>query len=427
MPVSSSDETLGNLAGEKQHEAESVKMDVKPQFVVGSSLSEIFHSQTFDSDNIGLVYYDDVDAGDCLQKINDTNADIVIVDIRGGKGSGFKLCEALQANREVRDVFIFVVSDSNELALKLKSYNVGAHGFYGGSNEPTEIKAELMAAYSYVNRTRELKTRLKHASETVRQIITSSDELVAIIDFFESLSSCHTIDELISNIFVILKSFGLRASLQIRSAKKTINCPNGEFDEIVNPLEIELFEVMKDEGRILDLGKRLMFNFKKISLLVKNPPIDGDKLGRYRDHLAIILRCAETKIKAIEIEEGRRTENQSLKTILGVATQILPEIDQKQLDLKNKMIAVNEDLLNKLTSDFMVLGLDENQEEHLLGMVQTSLDQSLQFFDSHREDEQVLRNIVEDLNELLRKSLDAPIEEQEDEDEDFSDGGVMFL
>ncbi len=404
-------------------------MDAKPKFAVGRSLSEIFQSHEFHSDNIDLIYYDDTGSSNRFKQINDANADIVIVDIRDGKECGFQLCEVLQANTKICDAFVFVISDSNELAIKLNSYNAGAHGFYGGPEDASEIKAELLATYSYVNQTRQLMSKLKNASKTVRQVITVSDELVAIIDFFESLSSCHSIDDLVKQVFSIFQSFALTCSLQIRTDQHTRSFSSKELEGIVNPLELDLFEAMKNEGRILDLGKRLMLNFTKISLLVKNPPVDTEKLGRYRDHLAIVLRCAESKLKALEIEDKRQAENNELKIILSVATQILPDIDRKQLEFREKMIAVNENLLQQLTEDFMMLGLHERQEEHLLHLVHGSLEQSLQSYEGHREDEQVLRDIVVKLNNMLSKSLNSPddaTDNEENEDEDFS-GGVMFL
>lgn len=58
------------------------------------------------------------------------------------------------------------------------------------------------------------------------------------------------------------------------------------IQQALNTLEDELMVIARDAARIYSFGNRCLFNFKDATLLVRQMPADGDKAGRYRDHLS---------------------------------------------------------------------------------------------------------------------------------------------
>ncbi len=55
-------------------------------------------------------------------------------------------------------------------------------------------------------------------------------------------------------------------------------------ESAVSPLEKELIEMCDKEARFLDFGSRTIVNYPRVSLLVKNMPLDDMKrYGRVKD------------------------------------------------------------------------------------------------------------------------------------------------
>ena len=69
----------------------------------------------------------------------------------------------------------------------------------------------------------------------------------------------------------------------------------------MSPLQASVLQSMRDIGRIFEMGSRAIINYSHVSLLVENLPTqDPDKVGRLRDHLAVLAESADIRIAALD-------------------------------------------------------------------------------------------------------------------------------
>ena len=72
----------------------------------------------------------------------------------------------------------------------------------------------------------------------------------------------------------------------------------------VCPLERELLEKHRDANRFVDFGHRTIINYPKVSMLIKNMPLDDAQLyGRYKDLFPHILEVTNAKVQNMEVSQ----------------------------------------------------------------------------------------------------------------------------
>ena len=140
--------------------------------------------------------------------------------------------------------------------------------------------------------------------------MTNSSELGMIIKFMESASECESFEELASHLDEVTKNFGLICCFQFEYNENITNIGNGCID---GSLEARMITEARKVGGIIGHGKRLFFNQRFVSMLVKNMPMDDeDKCGRYKDNLAVLLSSANGIARTIGVELSMAEERRNL-------------------------------------------------------------------------------------------------------------------
>lgn len=86
--------------------------------------------------------YDPVSAKDgveALQKINEENPDLVLLDVMMPKMDGYEVCQAVKANPGSRHIPILMLSAKTDPASKLRGRELGAADYLTKPINPTEI------------------------------------------------------------------------------------------------------------------------------------------------------------------------------------------------------------------------------------------------------------------------------------------------
>ena len=99
----------------------------------------------------------------------------------------------------------------------------------------------------------------------------------------------------------MLKRFQLDGVVQTRLSQEQLTL-SAQGTNL--PLETSVLEHVRSMGRIFEFRSRSVHNFERITVLINNMPVhDSEFCGRLRDHLCIAAECADSRLKAIEIEE----------------------------------------------------------------------------------------------------------------------------
>jgi CheY-like chemotaxis protein len=325
--------------------------------------------------------------------------DVILMDVMMPGVDGYETCRRLKSDPNTQNIDIIFVSAHDTTEEKLTGYEAGGCDYLIKPVQPNELMQKVkLAVQNKIVRAEAAKEK-EIAMQTAMTAISSAGEQGVVLDFMRRSFTTASISELARLIVEAVANYGLENSVQIRGSRELVN---SSTTEPMSPLEQELILRLKDAGRIRENGKRFIANFGEISLLIKNMPEDEDKRGRLRDHLAMLLEGAESRLRALEmaheLEQTVQESNQALKNIQAV-----------QKAHKEKAVQIMDDVMRNIEHSFLSYGLTEEQETLLLNIVQTGVNQSLDNLEQSLQADQQLHSIVERLerfSQICRTTTD---------------------
>ncbi len=301
----------------------------------------------------------------------DPKPDVILMDVMMPEMDGYETCRLLKANSVTEGIEVIFVSAHDTTKEKLAGYDAGGSDYLIKPVQPEELVQKVNLAISNKEVREETSEQKDMAFKTAMTAMTSAGEQGVVLEFLRHSSSVNTIQELAEMVVSSNAQYELENTVQLRSGNEIFTSGT---KSPVPPLEDDLLTRLKDKERIMEYGKRAVFNFGNISLLIKNMPEDDDKRGRLRDHIAILLEGAETKLSALEM-------GQQLAQLVVDSNQALQEIESGQKSYKVVGQKIMDDMLQNLESSFTPWGLTEYQEKTLIEIIQTGINKSLDHFE----------------------------------------------
>ncbi len=325
------------------------------------------------------------DGESCLMAI-DKKPDIILMDVEMPGMNGYETCRQLKEHPDTHDVDVIFISSHDTIKEKLAGYDAGGSDYLIKPVQSQELQQKVLLARSNKDIQSESIRNHKVAIETAMTAMTSAGEQGVVLDFLRRSFVIMDIEELATKIVESISKYELAHSVQLRSSDSIVNFGT---KEPVPPLEQELLFRLKDGDRIISSGSRAIFNYGNVSLLIKNMPEDEDKSGRLRDHIAILMEGADSKL--ISLNMGGQ-----LKLLIKDSNKALQKVEIAQKEHKILGQEIMDEMLQNLETSFFSLGLTEEQEKMLLAVVQSGVDKSLNHIDKG-----VL--IDEEMSEILKK------------------------
>jgi plasmid stability protein len=206
----------------------------------------------------------------------------------------------------------------------------------------------------------------------------------------------------------------LHTSIEFREPYSVSNFD--QLNGLCSPIEVNVFELLRDKGRLYEFGKRIICNDKHVSVLIKNMPEDENEKGKVRDYIAVLIEGMEARYRDILRQRLINTVMQQLQELAHRLVTMV-EDDQK------KKTEIIEKYSFELQMSFHTLDLTLEQEQHITEIINKMM--------QTREDiEEKTYNISEEVNEILSSmsgSLDNLQEEkQENPKKDSGDSVELF-
>lgn len=265
---------------------------------------------------------------------------------------GYEVCQKIRETDKL--VKIIFVSGSDSTQDILHGYDVGANDYIV---KPYSRDILLSKAEQSVKRSLEFVAMSQKAECLAMEAMTSLGEMGAVVSFLKASFRAPDIDALAELIFCFLHRFKLHASLQLRT-----ECQVKNYSSLgtLKPIEEDLLSrVACADDRIVERGQRMIINYDNASLLVKNMPVDDEfKMGRYRDNLTLMLEGADEKLSLLTMEEEARGALDSIRTL------------HQQIKAEND--AFMSKTIYQIEHAFASLGMTEDQEQNLIGLIERS-------------------------------------------------------
>lgn len=309
--------------------------------------------------------------------------DVIFLDVEMPGINGFETCDKLKNDPSTKHIPVLFLSGRGSLRERMLGYEVGADDYFVKPFEKDELLAKISVLMSYQQRHDVLLTQCKTASDTAMTAIKGSGELGHVMGFVDRSYKIENFDELAYLLIQTLAGFQLNTCIALRCENQTLYYgSNGD----VKPLEKELITMLWDNHRFHDFGCRTQINYPKVSILIKNMPIDDmDKYGRYKDFLTPILTATDDKITIIDAHKALYDQtkdlNNSMEVVKATLTEITGTIEQNHANATKIM----QDMFESLEDNVPRMGMEDDQEAFVLNIVEHAIQDVIKLQDKGNE------------------------------------------
>jgi len=335
---------------------------------------------------------------ECLEFLKCNKPDILLLDVAMPKMNGYQVCKTIKADSNINLPILFV-SARGSIEERLAGYEAGGDDYLVKPFDNKELSAKVKSMLDFVKKQNKLNAQIEEANDITMMVMSNSGEIGHILNFLRQTFECNDLDSLTKTAFDTLKQFGLNGTLQYSNEGSIL----GTFDTsgIYKPVESELLQIAKQQGRIFNHNNRSIFNFKNASLLIKNMPnINDEKHGRLLDHLCMLMEGVNARVISILRQHTISINSQKHKEILQSTQLGIKEITAQLQQQKQSAINISQALMDRLDTDLIGLGLDEDQEIHLTSLIDENMTKLMQVYDEQHIIDDFFKDIIQSLNQL---------------------------
>ncbi len=324
--------------------------------------------------------------------------DAVLMDIEMPGLTGYATCRRFREEAAESGVPVIFVSAHDTAPERLAAYEAGGDDFITKPIAAAELRHKVAAVVLQRQRVRQLAAQSASATQAAFSAMSSMGDLGVVIEFLRQAGGATSMDALARRGAEAMAAWGLQGSVQIRSRSERVTVSTeGEL----SPLQTSVLETMRDMGRIFEFGSRAVVNYAHVSLLVNNLPTDDpDKVGRLRDHLAVLAESADLRVAGMDAANERDLQKLGIEGSLAELRAALQKTNQRLVE--NRLAGQRHmmDQLESLGRTLGSLGLSELQENFVGDQVRETLDSALQFFDEAARGEDEFTSVLARLERL---------------------------
>jgi len=337
------------------------------------------------------------------QLVDVVDAAIHKIIIVGDKPASQQLSSLLSRLKETdqltQEIPVVLLSEDDALDTKLEAFELGVDDYVVGDVSDDELIARLNKSIFHKIASDQLHSQVKVANEMAFMAMSDTSDLGINIHFLLDSINCSNVDELGQMLFQSLNSYGLKCSLQIRGRYETKNMePSG----MAKDLEAHLLSELKDAGRYYDFGKRTVMNYNRVSLLVKNMPVDDEKkYGAIKDNVFSLLQGVDARIEALDNHRTLQEERELMEMLTQRMQTIFIDIDDSYQEIMKEIAGVVDEMAERVGDSVMAMALTENQEKILESIVEKGVIDTNLVFNRGLKMDSDLQQLIDRINVIF--------------------------
>ncbi|WP_434632910.1 response regulator transcription factor [Chromobacterium sp. CV08] len=258
---------------------------------------------------------------EALAALNDGGGpEMALCDVIMPGMDGFTVCRELRAADGQMQIVFLSSNTGNEA--KLTGLDAGCDDFLGKPIDGEELRYKVQLAQRARRQKQQLTAEIASARTLAFDVMTNAGELGTVLEFMRRTQDCVSETMLARQVLESIRSgYGLIASLRLRRPDYSVLDLDAD-GEVCSPLASSILDNMQAMERIFTFRNRMCINYPDLTLLLHNMPEDDpDRIGRLRDHLALIADAAERRLQNIRNEALLQRQTQ----VLGVSVREMSE------------------------------------------------------------------------------------------------------
>ena len=287
----------------------------------------------------------------------------VVFDAVSENGATMIQCEALFQIDALKGIPVVLLTSQYTLDDKLKAFDLGCDDFIDAATPGDEVCARITKAVFHQIAQDQLNQRLMQATETARTAMVDNSDLGANIQFLLQVHQCDNLDQLGQQFFSTIDRYGLSCSLQMRSE---MGVKDMEANGMAKDLESQLLMQLKDKGRYVDFGKRTIVNYDRVSLLIRNMPVDdAEKYGAIKDNTFCLVQGINSRIVSLEDQYKLLAEKDSLRKLSVDVQNVISSLKDSYQEVMKSIVFEVENASEAVQNRIPTLALTEENETFL--------------------------------------------------------------
>lgn len=325
--------------------------------------------------------------------------DLVLLDIEMPGLDGYETCRRLRGRLEGGDVPVMFVSAHDSPDARVAAYKAGGDDFLVKPVEADELLCKVELILRQQERQRSMAALSSAAQQAAFSAMSTMGELGTVLEFMRGSFACEDYGSLADALIAAMGAYGLRGGVQVRGVSGCLNRTTDATPE--RPLEVSILENMRDMGRIVEFRSRAVINYAHVSLLVQNLPLgDPDRVGRLRDHLALLVEAADARVSSLDSRLTLDRQQSGIDATLGGVRDSVQRLTDFLRRNRQQTRDIMLDLTDRLEHTFTALGLSPEQEGMIANIVQGAAQDAMEVFDEAEGLEAAFTEVVEQLEDL---------------------------
>ena len=338
---------------------------------------------------------------ECLDVVEAFDPQVILLDVSMPQMSGYEVCRKLKENPNTEKIIVMFVSARGTVEERMEGYSVGAEDYIVKPFGHDELKLKLQHLNQVLIEKEMLEQQVEDATSTAFNAMANSSEMGQIVNYIEHIGLIDDEKELGKALLRCLSAFDLQSNVEFRLAS---GLEHFSVSGVCSPIVVELFEMLKNKGRLHEFSSRILVNYEMISLLILNmPEQDPDKHGRIRDHICFLVSVTEQQLKAIITKKELVKQQQQLNDAVSKVHSKFKGLIELLNDNRINNEAVFKQLQEDLEQRIPTMGLDEDQEIFIYQKVDETIQNSVAREESVQGVKAAFKEIENDLSVLLKQ------------------------
>jgi len=337
---------------------------------------------------------------ECLSMVEEFSPQVILLDVSMPKMNGYEVCKQLKANPKTENMIVMFVSARGTVEERMEGYAVGAEDYIVKPFSQDELKAKLVHLNEVLLEKASLEQQVEDATSTAFNAMANCSEMGQIVNYIESIALIDNVKDLGQALVNCLNSFDLQSNIEFRLDPEPAQ--HFALNGSCSPIVIELFDMLKNKGRLHEFSHRILVNYELISMLILNmPDHDPDKHGRIRDHVCFIVSVTEQQLRAILTSKKLESQQDNFNNVVTM----LHKKFQDLIELLDKNRVANEAVFKRLQEELEEripsMGLDDDQEMFIYQKVDQTIQNSVAREASVKGVKAAFNEIEQDLTLLI--------------------------
>jgi response regulator RpfG family c-di-GMP phosphodiesterase len=290
----------------------------------------------------------------------------LILDIHLPKATGLELCQGILESTKSNKPNIVILSGDDTAKTIRAAYDLNIDDYIVKPISPLAFLQRMQRLERDILDLANLEDLRKQTLNMADTAMRQASEYGGALELIARLNCISDPVKLAKEVAEYFKSTGYFSAIQFRSELTTVNF---DIDLIeCSEVEIKIFNVLHQHGRIYSFGRRIIFNDEHVSILVKNmPPISSHAYGMLVDIAAKIVPAINSRFISLCNEKAI---NNSVTILSGAMDMVAKGISAMELEKRD----IIQGVISQISGSFHQLELSDEQEQYFINLIETQLE-----------------------------------------------------